>query len=349
MLIIICIGMVILRPLLCSFRMSLCLLELSSLHYPWIPYFSHFRMPMQRRLSVFPCEGCNRYHPKWRQRFWNGNRLWFKWSRGVRWLERNGQRKQPTQGSSHSVLGIRHTLHTGFWALVTSLHFVNNWTVPEMEKRDKLWKLRPWLDSVRERCLKVIPEEHNSVDEMVIPFKGRFIKQYMRYKPRPWGFKLWVRTGISGTLCDFDVYQGGVDGRRVRSELGLPGDVVMRVKTTRSTLTTISPVSHWWSSSLIMVSTMWEQPERYAYPIATFRMKRVWRKRGEESLEGNHNICTVKLYDNRAVTLVSTFVGPDPVQKIQRWDKATRTTVEVERPYIVNCYNKYIRGVDLLD
>uniref|UniRef100_A0A3Q2Y1F9 PiggyBac transposable element-derived protein domain-containing protein n=1 Tax=Hippocampus comes TaxID=109280 RepID=A0A3Q2Y1F9_HIPCM len=181
--------------------------------------------------------------------------------------------------------------------LVMSLHFVNNWTVPEMEKRDKLWKLRPWLDSFRERCMQVIPEEHNSVDEMVIPFKGRFIKQYMRYKPRPWGFKLWVRTGISDILCDFDVYQGGVDGRRVRSELGLPGD-------------------------------------RYAYPTEALMSE--WKG-------------TTKWYDNRAVTLVSSFARPDPVQKIQRWDKATRTTVKVERPYIVGCYNKYMGGVDLLD
>ncbi|NAV92166.1 hypothetical protein FGF77_24480, partial [Salmonella sp. gx-f7] len=52
----------------------------------------------------------------------------------------------------------------------------------QRQKKDKLWKLRPWLDSIREKCLLVVPEEHNSVDEMMIPFKGKFssIKQYMR-------------------------------------------------------------------------------------------------------------------------------------------------------------------------
>lgn len=86
-----------------------------------------------------------------------------------------------------------------FQSLLTLLHFVNNLTVSEMEKKDKLWKLRPWLDSFRKKCLQVVLEEHNSVDEMMIPFKGksRSIKQYMRGKPHPWGFKLWVRTGIS--------------------------------------------------------------------------------------------------------------------------------------------------------
>ncbi|KAJ3608478.1 hypothetical protein NHX12_025525 [Muraenolepis orangiensis] len=101
-------------------------------------------------------------------------------------------------------------------------------TLSETEKKDKLWKLRLWLDSFREKCLQVVPEEHNSVDEMMIPFKGKFssIKQYMRGKPNPWGFKVWVRTGISGMMCDFDVYQGSVNGIRAKSELGLSVDKV---------------------------------------------------------------------------------------------------------------------------
>ncbi|KAM3850305.1 tripartite motif-containing protein 16-like, partial [Diretmus argenteus] len=113
------------------------------------------------------------------------------------------------------------------------LKMVNNLAVSETEK-DKLWIFRPWLDSFREKCLQVVPEEHNSVDEMMIPFKGRFssIKQYMRGKPHPWGFKVWVRTGISGMMCDFDVYQGSNNGIRAKSELGLSGDVVMKLAST---------------------------------------------------------------------------------------------------------------------
>ena len=48
-----------------------------------------------------------------------------------------------------------------------------------------------------------------------------------------------------------------------------------------------------------------------------------------------------------AVTLVSSFAGPEPVQKVQHWDKAARTYTEVDRPYIVGAY-KYMGGVDLL-
>ena len=37
-----------------------------------------------------------------------------------------------------------------------------------------------------------------------------------------------------------------------------------------------------------------------------------------------------------AITLVSSFAGPETVQKIQRWDKASQIYTEVERPYIVH-------------
>ncbi|KAL7839607.1 hypothetical protein SRHO_G00262650 [Serrasalmus rhombeus] len=77
------------------------------------------------------------------------------------------------------------------------------------------------------------------------------------------------------------------------------------------------------------------------------------KKKGRGSfdvrMEGNHNICAVRWYDNRAVTLVSSFAGPEPVTKIQRWIKATKSYTEVERPYIVDAYNKHMGGVDLLD
>jgi len=100
-----------------------------------------------------------------------------------------------------------------FQKLLTVFHFVDNFSMAdEMKAGDRLWKLRPWLEAFRQNCLKVTPEEENSIDEMMVPYKGRTsgIKQYMRGKPHAWGFKIWARTGVSAILHDFDVYQGSV-------------------------------------------------------------------------------------------------------------------------------------------
>ncbi|XP_046864364.1 piggyBac transposable element-derived protein 3-like [Xenia sp. Carnegie-2017] len=118
-----------------------------------------------------------------------------------------------------------------FQLLLRMLHFVNNLLVSDNDKRDKLWKIRPWLEKMRENCLKLIPEEHNSIDEMMCKYRGRTspIRQYIKSKPHPWGFKVWCRAGDSGILYDFDAYQGG-NGKR--SQLGQGADVVLKLTST---------------------------------------------------------------------------------------------------------------------
>ena len=95
-----------------------------------------------------------------------------------------------------------------FLKLVTLLHFVDNNAITDEEKKDRLWKLRPWLDAMRQNFLQIPPKECQSIDEIIIPFKGRSgLKVYMPKKPHKWGFKLWGRSDSDGFMYDFDVYQ----------------------------------------------------------------------------------------------------------------------------------------------
>ncbi|XP_034039136.1 piggyBac transposable element-derived protein 3-like [Thalassophryne amazonica] len=194
---------------------------------------------------------------------------------------------------------------------------------------------------------------------MMIPFKEKFcsIKQYMRCMPQPWGFKVWVRAGISGMMLDF-VYQRSVNtGVRVKSELGLSGDVVMRLVSILPKGQNYKVYADNYFTSVPLVVKLLEQEIHYAGTARQVRLpncnldEKILKKgRGsfDYRVEGKH-ICAVKWHDNRAVTLVSSFAEPEPVQKIQRWNKATKTYTDVERPYIVGTYNKYMGGLDLLD
>ena len=122
-----------------------------------------------------------------------------------------------------------------FLHLLRSINFVDN-LGDDNDDNDKLWKVRPWFTSFRENCLKVVQDEHNCIDEMMVPFKGKFsgLKQYIRGTPNPWGLKIWARTTLGGMLCNFDVYQG----RRVnqpKSALGVGADVVLKLCETLTT------------------------------------------------------------------------------------------------------------------
>ena len=75
-----------------------------------------------------------------------------------------------------------------FEKLASSLHVRDNLSATDQEKEDKLWKIRPWLSALRTQFLTIPAEEFNSVDEIMVPFKGRSgLKQYIRGKPNPWG------------------------------------------------------------------------------------------------------------------------------------------------------------------
>lgn len=90
-----------------------------------------------------------------------------------------------------------------FFQLRNNLHIVNNEQKPE-GCTDKFYKVRPVLTAVRERLLKLEVTEIVSIDEQMIPCKGRVeAKQYVRDKPYPWGVKNFVLCGKNGMPYDF--------------------------------------------------------------------------------------------------------------------------------------------------
>ncbi len=115
-----------------------------------------------------------------------------------------------------------------FQTLLSSLHFTDNTDLSNRQVEDKCWKIRPWLDMFRKQCLDITPEEHNSIDEQMVSFRGTHspIRQYVKGKPNPWGLKIWGRCSSSGILCDFAVYQGGTGKKTL---LGMGGDVVVKL------------------------------------------------------------------------------------------------------------------------
>ena len=95
---------------------------------------------------------------------------------------------------------------------------------------DRLYKVRPLLDSILANCHKIPQEENQSIDEQVIPTKGRSsLRQYLPKKPHKWGIKVWARCGVSGLIYDFDIYVGKQDDQNLSAEFGKVGAVVIKL------------------------------------------------------------------------------------------------------------------------
>ncbi|XP_039278470.1 uncharacterized protein LOC120350124 isoform X2 [Nilaparvata lugens] len=94
------------------------------------------------------------------------------------------------------------------------LHFANN----EHMNDDRYYKIRPVLEHIRQKCVSLEQEKKNSIDEMMIPYKGTRAgsrSQYMKNKPTKLGFKLYVRASISGIIHDFIIYMVGMIHLRI--------------------------------------------------------------------------------------------------------------------------------------
>ena len=85
------------------------------------------------------------------------------------------------------------------------------------KKNNKLFKIQPVLDHVRNNCILIEPEGEHSVDEEIIPAKAKYsgIRQYNPKKPKQFRFKNFVRVGSSGITYDFFLHSGKMKNEKV--------------------------------------------------------------------------------------------------------------------------------------
>ena len=110
-----------------------------------------------------------------------------------------------------------------FWQLWQNFHLADNsrQPAPTDEGYDKLYKLRPMINVMREKFKQAYNiGQHICVDEHMVKGKGKNpFKQYLPMKPIKRGTKIWeLACSCCGYLYDFQVYTGK-SGRN--SERGL--------------------------------------------------------------------------------------------------------------------------------
>ena len=96
-----------------------------------------------------------------------------------------------------------------FRLLRSMLHFNNNESCAS--STDRFFKIRPVFNSLVRQFLKVKPTPTQSVDEVMVAYKGTRagnLRQYIKTKPDKWGYKLFCRASIDGFIHDILMYQG---------------------------------------------------------------------------------------------------------------------------------------------
>lgn len=79
------------------------------------------------------------------------------------------------------------------------------------------------------------------------------------------------------------------------------------------------------------------------------QMKKDGRGTSDFCVEEGTNSVAIKWYDNKPVHLLSNYVGIEQLDTCKRWDGKLLKNVEIDRPFAIAEYNKYMGGVDLSD
>lgn len=123
---------------------------------------------------------------------------------------------------------VKLPAYTDYWAQYTRFGCVAN--VMPLKKyqqilrclyftiNDRFFKIRPVLDIIRLNCLQLSQGQRFSIDEMMVPYKGKKAgsrRQYMQNKPTKWGITLFICAGIDGMVYDFLVYSGDCTFRNI--------------------------------------------------------------------------------------------------------------------------------------
>ena len=158
-------------------------------------------------------------------------------------------------------------------------------------------------------------------------------------------------------MYDFDVYQPIPDDQV--SELGRSAGVVEKMTNSLPGGKNFKAFADNYFSSIALAEKL---KKRDIYYIGTVKMNRMYgaklldNKKMKKTAQGhfaskverNTNVICVH-WNDKVGSLISSYVGMQPITEAKRWDKKAKKHVQIQRPKIVEEYNKFMGGTDLLN
>ena len=223
---------------------------------------------------------------------------------------------------------------------------------------DALYKVWPLLDIVADRsehAYKV--HEQLSVDEAMIPFKGRlYFIQYMKAKPTKWGIKVFALADATNSYVKrFQLYTGK-NSALSKNELGLSTNVVLELL---SGLEHTHPklfMENYYTSLALFVKLYLKginasgtiRTSRKWYPVDLIVRKDSEHRRGFYDYRSSSFLGGYVWIDKRVVSMLSTMHSDSSAVTVNRWrEDGTRGPMACPPP--LPEYQRFMHGVDVGD
>ena len=115
--------------------------------------------------------------------------------------------------------------------------------------------------------------------------------------------------------------------------------------------TSVDLVKHFHNQGIACVGTV----RANRLPNCKMTPDAAMKKKGRATIElwtsdyDDVELRAIKWFDNRGVSVLSTYESVNPITHISRFDRKGKECVNVPCPSIISTYNKFMGGVDLLD
>ena len=200
------------------------------------------------------------------------------------------------------------------------LHLNNNMQIPK-DCPDKLFKVWPLINAIKERFQMIAPTEILRIDEQMVPFKGRSkLIQYNQQKPKKWGYKLYALRSPEGFIFHFEVHTGTINICPGQPDRQASGNIVTQ-------LLQHIPRHQWfklfidnWYTGVPLATTLMKQGIGMVGTVRANRLRDCQlssdqtlhrKRRGSAEIKicvcNNVKLRAIKWFDSRVVTILTTL------------------------------------------
>ena len=223
---------------------------------------------------------------------------------------------------------------------------------------DKLYKIRPVLDTLLEYFQLSAPTEYLCIDEQMVPFKRRSkLKQYNTQKPKEWEYKLYVSTSPEGQIFNIRIHAYTIERSESQPDLQVSGNIAMHLmlKIPHNNWSKLFMVN--WYTGVPLVSILMQQFIAVVGTVRSIRLKgcvlsnnKVMRQKDNCSSEvktceiNGIELRAISWFDNCAITVLTTYEAIQPSTKVKRWNPKNGQEIQIHCPSTLVTYNQ-VMGV----
>lgn len=245
-----------------------------------------------------------------------------------------------------------------FMVILQFFHLVNNDNqLPRGDANyDKAFKIRSIIDYLVPKWQMYFgPDKELSVDESMIPFKGRTsLMQYMPAKPTKWGLKAWgLADAETGYMYNWKLYLGK-DG-------GWPADVPLGTHVVQTLAEPLFDKGHVIYMDNFFSSHALDKllADNQTGACGTLRanrigvpdqIKRAQPRAGQPPVTARDGqILFISWYDKKVVNLITTVHSAVTYRKQVKSKQNPEHVREVDKPCAIQSYSQHMGGIDRAD